>query len=126
MATEQRWVYRSSLGNWGLVIKPTTREGIYDAGGRMINTITKDKIKVNFVDGMLVVDEAMGNRFGYEPSDLAKLIEKQTGFRKSFFLVSSPSKVLTKGEVEEMERKLKEGRKSVGARMIKGVRGLNN
>lgn len=121
---EKRWIYKSLWGT-GLVIKTTTRECIYDGMGNAIDTVQKPRIKVNFPEEtcLLVVDDAMGTRFGMASEDIAKLIESKPGFGRWYHCIESPEKVLTKEETEGIEKvllKKNAGRKS---KVIHGPRG---
>lgn len=121
---KEQWVYKSLIPNTGLMIKSRTREHIYDAKGTAIDTVWTPRVKVKFTNHILVIDEAMGKRFGYAPADLAKLVESRPSFERWFWCIASPEKVLTKQEAEDVEKKIVEQNAGEKApKVIHGARG---
>lgn len=120
---EKKWVYKS---NWDctLVVKPTTKKGVYDNVGNMIQAITVQPIKLYFKNGgMLVVDENLAKFHGVTVKDLVKLIELQNDFNRKFWLIQSPDYAADEKTIKEIE----EGKKSKvkvqqGIRHTRGVK----
>ena len=124
---KQRWVYKA-LRDSGLIIKKTTREFIRDGGGGAIDSLTHPPIKVHFPGKLLVVDENMGKRFNLEPEIIAKMVEAQNGFKRWYWCIESPGKVMTNDEVVAVEKALaeKDAAAKKGPKVVKGARGRRN
>jgi len=125
MSEEKKWVYKS---NWDftLVIKPTTKTGVPDGQGGLSHVITVKPVKVPFVNGTLVVNEAMAKRFGYPIETIVQWIEMQHTFGKHYFLAQSPDMSLTKDQVEVMEEEVKKARHGRPPMVKPGARSTGN
>lgn len=121
MPEEKKWVYKS---NWDftLVIKPTTKTGVPDGQGGLSHVITVKPVKVPFVNGTLVVNEAMAKRFGYPIETIVEWIEMQHTFGKHYFLAQSPDMSLTKEEVQIMEEEVQKARRGRPPKVTHGAK----
>ena len=118
---EPRWIYKS-LRDTGLVIKKATKKCVYDGQGNAVDTVQTRGIKVNFVSGLLVINESMGKRLGYTPEVLSKLVEEAGGFNRWYWCIESPDKVLTAEESTEVEKALQKKDEVKGVEVITGPR----
>ena len=110
-------VYRSSW-DFGLGLKPITKKGVSDGAGGFSHMITVPAVRVAFLNGMLVLDEAMAKHLGYPLETLVEWMEMSPEFGNTFYRSEETSP-------EELA-KLKLAGAESKAKIVHGARATKN
>lgn len=121
----QKWIFESAGRKIvGVVIKPTTYQGVPDGRGSIAFMKTIKAVYLQFnVNGRAVVDEAFAKRNGYPASAVAVIAQwviEQPFFGRRYFLIHSPDMTLSVEELKKLEEDTKP--KRTGPKQQTGVR----
>jgi len=95
----QRWIYRSTGPDHTLVLRKSTSERRVDPSG-IVHERHVPPIKVKFLGGRLMLDEAMAKHLGVELPYLVKLMEESHENGSGFRLIYAPDKTPTEDELK--------------------------
>ena len=113
----EAYVYRSSW-DFGLGLKPITKKGVPDGAGGFSHMITVPAVRVAFLNGMFVLDEAMAKHLGYPLETLVEWMEMNPEFGNTFYRSEETSP-------EELAKLRTAGAESK-AKVVHGARATKN
>ena len=99
----KQWIYRAKF-DCTVNIKPTTRQGIYDNGGGLIQMLEVKPINLVFNAGHCTVNEQFAKEHNLTLETLIKVIESCPRYGKSFNLIHSPENKASKELMKEIEK----------------------
>ena len=111
----KQWIYKANF-DCTINVKPTTKEGLYDNGGKLIQMLTIKPMNLVFNNSHCTVNEQFAKEHRLDIETVIKIIESSPKYGKSFHLIHSPENKASKEVIKEIEKAPKR------TKVIQGIR----